>query len=273
MNPARRRVVLLAREDELDSVLALRRIAAHLGDLGTADDASPDAALVCDDTAATRRLLTAGVPVVHLRSGHPGADEPPSPAGALAWTHRPGWLPASATAATGRPTGALAPARPAHHRSRAGTLLLLSLWGVPGDEADAFVSGPLPALVREASRRTGSCTVVSDARLDDALHATETDVDALHASCAVLLASPTLGALALAHARRSSVALLPPLGETQRALAKSMLEVLPLPSAHDPDAWRPPYGSPWARLDPALDDLRGAQRVARTLRQLAFAPW
>ncbi|WP_344027744.1 CGA synthase-related protein [Streptomyces luteireticuli] len=266
-----RRTLLLSRDDELDSVLALRRIAAHLGGLDLVGDAPADAALVCDDADAARRLLAAGVPVVHLRSGHPAKDEPPPPEGVLSWAHRPGWLPGPTT---GRPTGALAPARPAQRRSRSGTLLLLSLWGVPDGEAGAFVSGPLPGLVREAVRRTGSCTVVSDARLDGALHVTEADVDALHASCAVLLASPTLGALTLAHARRSPAALLPPLGDTQRDLAGRVLSAASLPWALDPGgAWGPPDDNPWAALDPSLDDLRGAQRVARSLRQLTLAPW
>ncbi|MFD0385327.1 hypothetical protein ACFQ2B_32840 [Streptomyces stramineus] len=34
----------------------------------------------------------------------------------------------------------------------------------------------------------------------------------------------------------------------------------------------PPGPPPWSTLDPAADDLRGAQRVARTLRQLSLAP-
>ncbi|MBO1419478.1 hypothetical protein J0670_33345, partial [Streptomyces sp. FH025] len=64
-------VLLACREEQLDSLLALRRVAAHLGDLprlGPADSGRPGAALVCDDAAATARLLRLGVPVLHLSS-------------------------------------------------------------------------------------------------------------------------------------------------------------------------------------------------------------
>ncbi|MFF1901982.1 CGA synthase-related protein [Kitasatospora sp. NPDC058218] len=301
-------VLLSARADQLDSTLALRRVAAHLGDLrrvGPADlDPPPVAALVCDDVAATERLLGLGVPVVHLTSGHPvgppAAGAPPERA--LARAHRPGWLPASGPAARGaRPTGVLAPQRTGRSRRRTGTLLLLSLWHVPDADAEAFATGALPALADAALERTGSCTVVADTGLEllrSALgglagrpglrvhRATEVDPDALHADAAVFLASPVLGALALAQARRAPLALLPPLGPAQRDLADRVAEVLPLPSAEDPGdpgLWAPPQASgttaaggtaagPWHLLDPALDDLRGAQRVARTLRQLALAP-
>ncbi|MFE2723436.1 CGA synthase-related protein [Kitasatospora sp. NPDC059327] len=300
------RVLLTARADELDSTLALRRVAAHLDDLRPVGpeelDPPPVAALVCDDVAATERLLGLGVPVVHLVSGHPGppgplpgADTPPERA--LGRTHRPGWLPPSGPAARGsRPTGVLAPQRTGRSRRRAGTLLLLSLWRVPDAEAEAFATGALPALADAALHRTGSCAVVADTGLDllrsalgglaahpglRVLRAAEADPDALHAEAAVFLASPVLGALALAQARRAPLALLPPLGPAQRDLAAQVAEVLPLPSAQDPGdpaLWAPPGpggpapAGPWQPLDPALDDLRGAQRVARTLRQLALAP-
>lgn len=108
--------------------------------------------------------------------------------------------------------------------------------------------------------------------------AAEADPDALHAEAAVFLASPVLGALALAQARRSPLALLPALGPAQQDLAGRVAEVLPLPSADDPEdpgLWAPSApdaAGPWHLLDPGLDDLRGAQRVARAVRQLALAP-
>lgn len=293
------RVLLSAREAQLDSTLALRRVAAHLGGLrpvGWSDlDPLPVAALVCDDVPATERLLGLGVPVVHLSSGHPGpgAEDTP-PGGALGRIHRPGWLPLSAPLVRGaRPTGVLAPQRTGRSRTRSGTLLLLSLWCVPDAEAEAFATGALRGLVGAALHRTGSCTVVADtglALLRSALgglaerpglrlrRAAEVDTDALHADAAVFLASPVLGALALAQARRAPLAPLPPLGAAQRDLAEQVAEVLPLPSAGDPDdpgLWALSAAAatgPWHLLDPALDDLRGAQRVARTLRQLALAP-
>ncbi|MGK5640255.1 CGA synthase-related protein [Streptomyces sp. URMC 126] len=311
VSPPRMRVRLVCRERQLDSVLACRRIAAHLGGLTTVTgppDASgapgppADAALVCDDSAATERLLARGVPVLHLYAGHLPAV-PPRPAGrALYRLHRPGWLPGPAGTEDGttdgvplgapgvRPTGLLAPARTARNRDRAGTLVLLSLWGVPADEAEAFVRGPLAALARAAAERTGRCEVVSDTALATVrtalaaaagggavrVHrAAAVDADALHAGRAVLLASPTPGALALAQARRAPLALLPPLGAAQRDLAGRVARAVPLPVAHDPGdpaLWAPPDHGPWDVLDPAADDLRGAQRVARSVRQLSLAP-
>ncbi|MGG2462027.1 CGA synthase-related protein [Streptomyces sp. RGM 3693] len=310
--PARHRVLLVSRDAELDAVLARRRIAAHLSELRpvtlpTADPAAtaPDhgepveVALVCDDPTATGRLLGRGVPVVHLRSGHrpePAADAAPvdaPPPGALCRVHRPGWLPGPwpPTAGT-RPTGALAPARPARDRRRTGTLLLLSLWGVPADRADAYAAEVLRPLVRAAVRRTGSCEVVTDTRkgaVRDALGGLTgvrvgraadagVDPDALHARADVFLTSPTLGALTLAQARRAPLVFLPPLGAAQQDLAERVARAVSVPVADNPDdpaLWAPPGGpaaDPWHDLDPAADDLRGAQRVARTLRQLCLAP-
>ncbi|MFF3552439.1 CGA synthase-related protein [Streptomyces tsukubensis] len=284
------RVLLSAREDQLDSTLALGRVAAHLGDLRRAGRSEPEpppvAALVCDDVTATERLLTLGVPVVHLQSGPAGAA---LPGRVLVRVHRPGWLPLPGPPARGgRPTGVLAPRRTGRSPNRSGTLVLLSLWGVPPAEAEAFASDGLPELAAAALRRTGSCTVVADTGLAlvrsalaahpgvRVLRAADADPDALHADAAVLLASPVLGAIALAQARRAPLALLPPLGPHQRALAAQVREILPLPSAGDPDdpgLWSPEAAAgPWHLLDPGLDDLRGAQRVARTLRQLALAP-
>ncbi|MFI6846195.1 CGA synthase-related protein [Kitasatospora sp. NBC_00085] len=293
------RVLLSAREDQLDSVLALRRVAAHLGDLRRTDPSElqppPVAALVCDDMVVTERLLGLGVPVVHLGSGHPGPPAAEAPPGrAVGRLHRPGWLPPSGPLPRGtRPTGVLAPQRTGRSRTRSGTLLLLSLWGVPEADAEAFATGALRGWAEAALHRTGNCTVVTDTGLDllrSALgslaehpdvrvhRAVEADVDALHADSAVFLASPVLGALTLAQARRAPLVLLPPLGAAQRDLADRLAEVLPLPSAEDPadpGVWALPADAaagPWHLLDPALDDLRGAQRVARTLRQLALAP-
>ncbi|MFF8832367.1 CGA synthase-related protein [Streptomyces sp. NPDC015131] len=291
--PAPRRVLLVARDEELDSLLALRRVAAHLTELEVTgpEGAPPDVALVCDDEAAAGRLLDRGVPVVHLRSGH-STDPGAVPGGALHRVHRPGWLPGPWPAPPDgvRTTGALAPARTARSRDRHGTLLLLSAHGTDTAEWEGFTSGPLRELAAEAVRRTGRCAVVCDRRtgaVRDALEglpgvrvgrAADTDVDALHAGTALLLAAPVLGALALAQARRAPLVLLPPLGGAQRDLAGRVSRAVPLAVAEDPrdpSLWAaPPPGAPdpWSALDPAADDLRGAQRVARTLRQLSLAP-
>lgn len=293
--PAPRRVLLVTRDEELDSLLAGRRVAAHLTDLEptTGDVPPPDVALVCDDDAATRRLLDLGVPVVRLCSGYRAAvDTWGGETEALLRVHRPGWLPgpAPATPGSARTTGVLAPARTARGRQRSGSLLLLSLWGAPAGETDAFTSGPLRQLAAEAVRRTQRCEVVCDARVDqvrDALEgldgvrvrrAADTDVDALHAGTELLLASPALGAVALAQARRAPLAFLPPLGDGQRDLADRVARAVPVPVAaepSDPSLWspgQPGAPDPWSALDGSADDLRGAQRVARTLRQLSLAP-
>ncbi|MGI5478663.1 CGA synthase-related protein [Streptomyces lavendofoliae] len=304
------RLLLVSRNDELDSLLAGRRIAAHAGDLHLTratcpDDESgeprPDVALVCDDRDAAVRLLALGVQVVHLRSGHEpdGARADEAMAGALRRVHVPGWLPGPRpTGRDIRTTGTLAPVRLSRARARSGTLLLLSLWGVPEDEATAFTDGPLRELVREATRRTGRCDIVHDTAgplvraalgpltkpatgtaVSVAVHrADEVEVDALHAGAEVFLASPTLTALTLAQARRSPLSLLPALGAAQRDLAERTRTAVSLPQATDPTApelWAPsqdPPASPWRALAATSDDLRGAQRVARTLRQLSFAP-
>ncbi|MEU6708982.1 CGA synthase-related protein [Streptomyces wuyuanensis] len=296
---ARRRVLAVSRHGELDSLLALQRIAAHLTELDLVrtgevshDGGSPaDAALVCDDPAAARHLLRRGVPVVYLCSGDPSADVP-VPDEAIYRVHRPGWLPGPwpALPRGARATGVLAPARLTRSRARSGSLLLFSNWGVPVREADAFVSGPLRRLAIEAVRRTGRCEVVcgtSLARVEDALgdldhvrihRAADTDVDALHAEASVFLASPTLGAVTLAQARRAPLVLLPSLSPAQRELADRVARVVQLPVATHPPAprlWEAQEAgtsSPWAALDADADDLRGAQRVARVLRQLALAP-
>ncbi|GAA2716976.1 MULTISPECIES: CGA synthase-related protein [Streptomyces] len=293
--PPRLRVHLVSRDEELDSLLARRRIAAHLGGLAAVGGACaagppPDAALVCDDEAATGRLVAAGVPVVHLYSGHrTAAGAPGAAAGALLRQHRPAWLPGPGPGPPGiRTTGLLAPARTARDRVRGGTLVLLSLYGVAQATARAFAEGVLPALVRTAGERTGRCEVVCDTGLAlvrgalagrcgpvPVLRAATVDVDELHAGRAVLLASPTLGALGLAQARRAPLAFLPPLGGAQEDLAARVRRVVPVPVAGGRDeaqVWQPPQEDPWRAPGPAAEDLRGAQRVARSVRQLALAP-
>ncbi|OPC78061.1 CGA synthase-related protein [Embleya scabrispora] len=296
-----RRILLVSRDEHLDSLLARRRIAAHLGDLRPVleapDEPPPHVVLVCDDEGATERLRASGVPVVHLTSGHrPPSDPPARLDGVLHRVHRPGWLPDPAPdpvpgATDARPTGLLAPARTARRRKREGTLLLLSAWNVPAAEADTFAAETVPALVRAALRRTGRCDVVCDTRLepiraalaglgDDrrvrVRRAVDVDVDTLHAEAEVFLAAPTLGAVGLARARRAPLAFVPALGAAQRDLAAQVRQLVPIPLVDDPEhdsVWESSDDAvPWDVLDPEPDDLRGAQRVARTLRQLALAP-
>ncbi|WP_367133749.1 MULTISPECIES: CGA synthase-related protein [Streptomyces] len=295
----RQRVLLVSREEELDSLLALRRVAAHLGELAVTTDRSaeppPVAALVCDDEGATVWLMARGVPVVHLFSGGRG-PEGTGVAGvagpALRWLHRPDWLPATEPLGPGiRAAGTLAPVRTAKDRNRTGALLLLSLWGVPDDEVRAFTDGPLRALVRAAADQAGNCDVVCDTGLAAVrsslaavgapeavrLHrAADVDVDALHAGSEVFLASPTPAAVGLARARHAPLCFLPPLGEAQGALAECVRRVVPVPVAEGhsgkPLPYVPPADALWQAVDTSGDDLRGAQRIARSLRQLSLAP-
>ncbi|MEU5189060.1 CGA synthase-related protein [Streptomyces klenkii] len=301
----RQRVLLVSREEELDSLLALRRVAAHLGELAVTTDRSaeppPVAALVCDDEVATVQLPARGVPVVHLFSGGRGPEETgvaevtgmAGMAGpALRWLHRPDWLPAAEPLGPGvRAAGTLAPVRTARDRNRTGALLLLSLWDVPDDEVRAFTDGPLRALVRAAADHAGHCDVVCDTGLAAVrsslaadgtpeavrLHrAADVDVDALHAGSEVFLASPTLAAVGLAQARHAPLCFLPPLGAAQRALAERVRRVVPVPVAEGhagkPLPYVPPADTLWQAVDSPGDDLRGAQRIARSLRQLSLAP-
>ncbi|MBP2054337.1 CGA synthase-related protein [Streptomyces griseochromogenes] len=299
--PARRRLLLVADPRRLDSLTARRRVAAHLREMDLVVEAGsteeqgwigkdadrPDAALVCDLPGAAQALTGRGVPVVHLHSGY-RSTELPAVTAAVVRAHAPAWLPAPRSPAGTRPAGLLAPARLVRDRTRAGCLLLVSAYQVPGHDLTAFADGLLRAVAEEAVRRTGRCEVVCDGeaastaavltgtagvRVHDAR---SVDVDALHAAADVFVASPTLTALTLAQSRRTPLALLPPLDHDQDDLARHARQAVRVPTVTDPAdpaLWAPSDAdarSAWAALD--SDDLRGAQRVARTLRQLALAP-
>ncbi|KUN09297.1 hypothetical protein AQI95_05565 [Streptomyces yokosukanensis] len=301
--PARRRLLLVAAPRRLDSVTARRRIAAHLGEMDLVEESGgreerewsgrvagrPDAALVCDLPAVAQGLTERGVPVVYLHSGH-RSQALPAVAAATVRVHAPPWLPLPRSMGPdgARPTGPLAPVRLARDRARTGCLLLVSAHRVPGHDLAAFAEGPLRALAEEAVRHTGRCDVVCDGEATitaaalahtACVHvhdAATADVDALHAAARVFIASPTLTALTLAQSRRAPLALLPPLDHDQDDLARRALQAVRLPTVHDPTdpaLWAPSDAdarAAWSGLGP--DDLRGAQRVARTLRQLALAP-
>ncbi|MEU8567900.1 CGA synthase-related protein [Streptomyces pathocidini] len=295
---ARRRVLLVDRPGRLDSLTARRRVAAHLAELELVYAAeggpvarglgglSADAALVCDDPVAAGELSGAGLPVVHVHSGHAATLPPVTAAGRYA--HRPGWLPGPVPASEVpvRPAGVIAPARLGRDRARSGCLLLLSAWEAAEDELRAYVTEVARPLAREAARRTGSCTVVCDAgheRVREVLapyaevrvhRAADVDVDALHAAAGAFLASPTLTAVSLAQTRRAPLAFLPPLGPHQDDLARRVRRATPIPTADPAEgiAEDPAGPAPWAGVDPAADDLRGAQRIARAVRQLVLAP-
>ncbi|MER6913554.1 CGA synthase-related protein [Streptomyces sp. NPDC000594] len=248
----------------------------------------PHAALVCDDPAVARRLTEHGVAVVHLHSGH-RAGRLPATTAAVHQAHAPAWLPGPRPSGPDpvHPTGLLAPARLTRSRTRTGTLLLVSAYGTPRPDLARFAATTLRALAAEAVRRTGGCEVVCDTgtrTLRTALEpvtgaqvrpARAVDTDALHATARAFIASPTLTALSLAQARRSPLAFLPPLGADQEDLARRTAPVMPVRTVDDPAGaalWAVHDSTePWPdALD--TDDLRGAQRVARRVRQLALAP-
>ncbi|WP_411146034.1 CGA synthase-related protein [Streptomyces sp. x-80] len=297
--PVRQRVLLVDDARQLDSLTARRRVAAHLAELelvhgeeGAAPEGPcPDAALVCDVPRAARELAERDVPVVYLHSGHTTAELPVTTA-AIRQVHVPAWLPGPKPVSRegAQPTGVLAPGRLGRDRKRSGSLLLFSAYGVSGGAAEVYAELTLRPLAEEAVRRTGRCDVVYDTGAEGVREALapvegvrvhlarEVDADALHASAEVFLASPTLTAVSLAQARRAPLTFLPALGPGQEDLARRTGQVVPVGTVGDPTEpglW-PPYGqgtrSPWSAVDPAVDDLRGAQRVARRVRQLALAP-
>ncbi|MEU9991034.1 CGA synthase-related protein [Streptomyces sp. NPDC048045] len=301
--PVRRRLLLVAAPRRLDSVTARRRIAAHLREMDLVEDTGgtdgrewirkdadrPDAALVCDLPAVARELTERSVPVVYLHSGYRTRGLPAVTAAAVR-AHAPAWLPGPrATGPDGaRPAGLLAPSRLARDRTRTGCLLLVSGHRAPGHDLAAFAEGLLRTVAEEAVRRTGRCDVVCDgeAAITAAALAHTTgvqvhdartaDVDALHAAARVFIASPTLTSLTLAQSRRAPLTLLPPLDHDQDDLARRAVQAVRLTTVTDPAdpaLWAPSdtdAHSAWSGLGP--DDLRGAQRIARTLRQLALAP-
>jgi CGA synthase-related protein len=281
----RRTVLVAAREHELDSVLARRRISAHLTELDLIpwkswdERAAPSAALICDDVGAAAAARARGVPVVFLRSGHQVAG-PGSADFDVHCRHWPGWLPDPVQrAGTPQATGVLAPVRLRQGRSLSLALVLLAVSAVPRDDVVEFTGRVVRPLLAEIS--LPRIVVCDDHRsaLEEGLPGTDvrqvsdTDVDALHAEAALFVAAPTLTAVGLAQARRSALAFLPPLDRTQNDLLEALRVVISVPVLGEQGfVTAEPTVPNWSSLDPALDDLRGAQRVARQVRQVALAP-
>ncbi|MGH3717726.1 MAG: CGA synthase-related protein [Pseudonocardiaceae bacterium] len=281
----RRTVVVAAREHELDSVLARRRISAHLTEFDLIpweswdERADPSAALICDDVDAAAKASGMGVPVVFVRSGHE-VDGPGFADFGVHCRHWPGWLPDPAKRA-GAPqaTGVLAPVRLRQGRSPSLAVILLAVSALPRDEVVEFTGCVLRPLLDEIS--LPRIVVFDDhpSAIEEGLpgadlrQVCDTDVDALHADAALFVAAPTLTAVGLAQARRSALAFLPPLDRTQKDLLDLLRVVISVPVLGERGfAAVEPTVPNWSDLDPALDDLRGAQRVARQVRQLTLAP-
>jgi CGA synthase-related protein len=281
----RRTVLVAAREHELDSVLARRRISAHLTELDLIpwtswdERVAPSAALVCDDVDAAAAASAMGVPVVFVNSGHE-VGGPGSADFGVHCRHWPGWLPDPAQR-TGTPqaTGVLAPARLRQGRSPSLAVILLAVSAVPRDDVVEFTSRVVRPLLAEIS--LPRIVVVDDHPSAiakglpgaDVRQVSDTDVDALHADAALFVAAPTLTAVGLAQTRRSALAFLPPLDRTQEDLLELLRVVISVPVLGEQGfAAAEPTVPNWSDLDPTVDDLRGAQRVARQVRQLTLAP-
>ncbi|SHF87881.1 CGA synthase-related protein [Streptoalloteichus hindustanus] len=293
----RRRVLVAADQRNVDSVTAARRVAAHLTDVDvlmrTEDghappgEDSPDAALVCDDIPLAEDLARRQVPVVFLSSS--AVDPETWPDGVtVRCRHRPAWLPSLWDGVTG--VGTMAPARLRRTRDRDGVLALVSLAGGSAAEARRYVGEVLRPVVDTWRRRwADEVLVVGDAHLDalaDGLggldrtrvrSVAEIDVDDAHAKAGQLLATPTLTAATLAWARRAPVVLLPPANARQERLVAALADPWGTPAAvtaADLADAPTPGGLAVVTGSVALasDDLRGAQRVARQVRQVTFAP-
>ncbi|MCX4680632.1 CGA synthase-related protein [Streptomyces sp. NBC_01433] len=111
--------------------------------------------------------------------------------------------------------------------------------------------------------------------------------DRLLTQASLLVSSPLLAAVAQAHTARIPLATLPPLGVAQQAVLRALGDVDVVVPALDPTAGAPHdarrirdlIATPnllAARLDDVLelagDDRRGAQQVARQVRQLLLVP-
>ncbi|GAA0905277.1 CGA synthase-related protein [Streptomyces thermoalcalitolerans] len=283
LNPLR--VLLVDDPGRLDALTARRRVAVHLTEADVAyrphpmdprarpwQGAPPQVALVCDAPKAAEELTAQGVPVVYLHCGH-RTGPVPAVAAVVQQIQGPARLPVP-TDTTGGPgrCGVLAPARTARARSRAGCLVLVSAADARAEHLAAYTDDVLRPLVTRAAAGPGGCDLVCDTGLPTVrnalpsmsglrLHvAADVDVDALHARAETCHASPTWSAVALARARKAPLELLPPLGPAQRDLAERLQA--------------PPDTGAAARItgDITDDDLRGAQRIARKLRQLAMVP-
>jgi CGA synthase-related protein len=147
----------------------------------------------------------------------------------------------------------------------------------------AFCSDLLrPMLAKVSQTYPQRCTVVTDsqyslvdAQLPEAnvVEAAAVDVDALHAEVGLFVAAPTLAACSLAQVRRSSLVFLPPLVRGQRDLLDRVRAAIPIPVLGERGSDDLAVSQPdWSKIDFTPDDLRGAQRIARKVRQLVLAP-
>ncbi|MFE9410327.1 CGA synthase-related protein [Streptomyces sp. NPDC006704] len=305
--PPRLRVVAASRDD-LESRATLRYIAAHLTEVELVGEQpggpAPDAAVVCDDTALAERLSASGVPVVFVDAGGAAAADG-WPSALVRCQHRPGWLPSLRVRGV-HGVGTIAPPRSARARAARGAVIQLSTpaglsertpdfarsHAVLRAAVDAVRGAGLPALalvldapraVRDALVDAGGIDAGPGAP-EVAVHSgTDAATEHLLAQASVLLSSPLLSAVNQAHATRVPLLLLPALDTTQARRLDMITEAVGA-GVLDPD--RPQEAveaavqggdALWERVTAALneagDDRRGAQRVARQVRQLLLAPF
>ncbi|MGJ5754269.1 CGA synthase-related protein [Streptomyces puniciscabiei] len=301
--PPRLRVLATARP-ALESQAALRHVSAHLTEVeltGQPDAGpAPGAAVVCDDDVLAARLSASGVPVVFVASGGPppGDTWPPS---AVRCLHQPGWL-GGQRAKGVHNVGTIAPPRAARARAARGAVVQLSTPDLhPDDHAAVARAGATLRAAVEAAQYDGKplLGVVLDAPVparsallsaagEDAgalpvAGVEEAATERLLAEASLLVTSPLLTAVNQAHAARVPLLLLPALDAHQASRLAGItdaagVEVLDA-AAPDASADRAVRGADplWSRVSRALehagDDRRGAQRVARQVRQLLLAPF
>ncbi|MFG2719229.1 CGA synthase-related protein [Streptomyces sp. NPDC048416] len=294
--------------DDLESSAVMRYIGAHLTEVDLVGaqwtGRAPDAAVVCDDTELAARLSASGVPVVFVDAGGV-RDTDSRPAALIHCRHRPGWLPARRVKGV-HGVGTIAPPRAARARAARGAVVQLStpvglLAGTPDFErastvlraaADAARRDglPVPALVLDAPEPTRA-SLLSAAGLGPQpgadgvpVHSgADAHTERLLAQASVLISSPLLSAVNQAHAARVPLLLLPALGDEQERRLAEITDAVGAPVL-DPRGPGPAVDAAvrgadalWQRvsaaLDEAGDDRRGAQRVARQVRQLLLAPF
>ncbi|SNY53582.1 hypothetical protein [Paractinoplanes atraurantiacus] len=284
--------VLLVPGDDLDSRTAVHRVSAHLSEMDVvlAPGADPDqavtlarshsvrAALVAGAADATAALQAAGYAVLHL---HAGAAEPagPPPAAALVLAHRPRWSDRDEPLPRGvQRVLSFTPVRRGWNGRGSYRLMALAVGAATPEAVETYTREVLLPLVEGSHEPVRILTDGPPAAVlaglrgvpADVLTTSEAALDDLHAGCVEFAATPSLAALTLARARgKAPMALLPPLDAAQERLRQQVTKTVRIADAAD--AGRDPVD--WSVLDAFDDDLSGAQRVARKLRQLAIAPW
>lgn len=262
-------------------------------------------AVICDDTTLAEHTERAGTPVVFVST----TGVPPTkgwPTARIRSLHRPGWLPAVRHQSVHQ-AGTVAPPRAARARNGRGALIRLAV-PEPGGAAAPGGTADSTRLLRTAQNvltEVADCPVFAvhlygpgSARATEAVTALlpgaavyqDRDPAAERALCdaSLLVSAPALTSVTLAQTARIPLALLPPLGAHQRQAAAVLdcadapLTVLSGDSAHrthEAEALRRALDAPhelahWADTaqQAAGDDRRGAQRIARKVRQLLLAP-